>query len=118
MLDQLGKQVNREHKALRVILGLLALQGFLGNEAQLERQAKRETQALMAHKDHKDRKGRKGQQGHKAYRDSKANWVLQVKRVRKVRKVHKAQQGPRVLGSAMEMPRATLSIGTGPCGRT
>jgi hypothetical protein len=115
MLDQLVKQVNREHKALRVILGLLALQGFLGNEAQLERQVQRETQALMAHKVQQAHKDRKDQQGHKGYRDSLENLGLLARRGHKVRK---AQQGPRVLGSAMEMPRATLSIGTGLLGRT
>ncbi len=54
----------------------------------------------------------------KVYKGYQATEVYKETQDRKVRKVHKAQQGPRVLGSAMEMPRATLSIGTGPCGRT
>ncbi len=75
-------------------------------------------QVNQEHKDQWDHKARRDRRGHK---DFQGNWGLQVKRAHKenkVHKVHKAQQGPRVPGSAMEMPRATLSIGTGLCGRT
>jgi hypothetical protein len=69
-------------------------------------------------RDQRDHKARKDRQGLKAYRDSLEIWGLLVMRVHKVHKAHKVQQGLRVPGSAMEMPRETSSTGMGLPGRT
>jgi aspartate carbamoyltransferase catalytic subunit len=78
----------------------------------VEYKVQRGTKGMLEIKVHKDLRVQRERMGYKGYQARKVYKATQVN------KANKVQQDLRVLGSAMEMPRATSSTGMGLLGRT